>query len=156
MLPRTYTRSYSVDKGRQFLQKNIYSCIRQIIWNIYYGFNKWHANYKYWHNLGAFLDKAKEKIHEQFRIGDTCFTSLETIGGNLFARHPKNLNHVHKYSNNILSVIIILGTYFCGGKKVFLNGMTMNYIGKRAHALKHSYGRCVVGYSDKISHEGYI
>ena len=42
------------------------------------------------------MDKAKENITKQYRISDTCFTSLETFGGNLFTRHPKNLNHVHK------------------------------------------------------------
>ena len=128
MLPRTYTRSYSVDKGRHFLQKNIYSCIRQIIWNIYYGFNKWHANYKYWHNLGTFLDKAKEKIHEQFIIGDTCFMSLVTIGGDFFTIHSNNLNHVHEDSNDILSVIIILGTYFHGGKNNLIEWLWMTLV----------------------------
>ena len=29
---------------------------------------------KYWQNLGSMTDKAKEKSHKQFRIGDTCFT----------------------------------------------------------------------------------
>ena len=59
-------------------------------------------------------------IPEECRIGDTCFTSLETIGGNLFPRHAKNLNHVHKDSKDLLSVIIILGTYFNGGETVFM------------------------------------
>ena len=35
------------------------------------------------------MDTAKEKIPKQFRIGDTCFTSLATIEGGLFTRHPK-------------------------------------------------------------------
>ena len=34
--------------------------------------------------------------------------------------------------------------------------MTMNYIGKIAHVLKHLHGRCVVGDFDKKLHEGYI
>ena len=34
--------------------------------------------------------------------------------------------------------------------------MTMNDIGKRAHALKHSHRRCVVGAFDKILNEGSI
>ena len=65
---------------------------------------------KYWQDLGWTMDKAKEKIPKQCRIGDTCFTSLETIGGNLYTRHANNLNHVHKDSQDLLSVIIILGT----------------------------------------------
>ena len=32
----------------------------------------------------------------------------------------------------------------------------MNDIGKRAHVLNHSQGRCVVGASDKNLHEGFI
>ena len=32
----------------------------------------------------------------------------------------------------------------------------MNDIGKRAHILKHSHGRCVIGYFDKILHEGSL
>ena len=32
----------------------------------------------------------------------------------------------------------------------------MNDIGKRAHVMKHSHGRCVVGAFDKILHKGSI
>ena len=78
---------------------------------------------KYWQNLGNMMGKAKEKIPKKLRIGDTCFTSLETIGGNLLTRHPKNINHVHKESNDILSVIIFLGTDVHGGKTVFMMDM---------------------------------
>ena len=70
---------------------------------------------------------------------------MSIIGGNLFIQHQKNLNHVQKDSNDILSVIIILGTYVHGGETIFNDGERMNYIGKRAHVLKHSHGRCVVG-----------
>ena len=62
--------------------------------------------------------ETKENIPKQFRIGDTCFTSLATFGGDLFTKHPKNINHIHKYSNDLLSVIIILGTNVHGGKTV--------------------------------------
>ena len=37
--------------------------------------------------------------------------------------------------------------------KQFFNGITMNCIGKRAHVIKHSHGRFVVGASDKILHK---
>ena len=69
---------------------------------------------KHWQNLGSIMDDAKVNIPKQCRIGDTCFTSLATIGGNLFTRHQNNLNHVHKESNNLLSMIIILGINFYG------------------------------------------
>ena len=45
--------------------------------------------------------------------------SLANIGGNLFTRHPNNLNHLQKYSNDLLSVIIVLGTNVHGGETVF-------------------------------------
>ena len=65
------------------------------------------------------MDKEKEMIPNECTIGDTCFTSLATIGGNLYTRYAKNLNHVHKDSKYLLSVIIILGTDVHGGEKVF-------------------------------------
>ena len=111
---------------------------------------------QYWQILGNMMDKAKEKIPKQFRIGDTCFTSLETTGNNLFKRHPNNINHIHKDSNNLLSVIIILGTNVHGGETVFYDGDNMNDIGKRAHVLKHSHGKFVVGLFDKILYEESI
>ena len=90
------------------------------------------------------------------RIGDTCFTSLPTIGGNLYTRHANNLNHVHEDSKDIMSVIIIMGTYVHGGETVFFYGETLHDVGKRAHVLKHSHGRCVIGSFDKILHEGSL
>ena len=46
---------------------------------------------KYWKNLGRFIDTAKEKIPKKCSIGDACFISFATIGGNLFMKHPKIL-----------------------------------------------------------------
>ena len=66
------------------------------------------------------MDKPKEKIRKQCRIGDTCFTSLEIIRGNLFIRHPNNLNHVHKDSKDLLSVIIISGKMFMVAKQFLM------------------------------------
>ena len=37
------------------------------------------------------------------------FTSMAVISGQLFSNHPKNLNHVHKDSKDLVSVIITLG-----------------------------------------------
>ena len=81
---------------------------------------------------------------------------MATIGSDLFTRHPNNLKHVHIYSNNLLSVIIILGTNVHGGETVFYYGEKMNDIGKIAHVMKHSHGRYLVGAFDKILHEGSI
>ena len=65
------------------------------------------------------MDKAKEIIPNECRIGDTYFKSLATIGGNLYKRHAKNLNHVHKDSKDLMSVIIIFVTDVHGGEIVF-------------------------------------
>ena len=111
---------------------------------------------KYWQNLESMMEKEKQKISKQCRIGDTCFTPLATIWGNLFTRHLKNHNYVHKDSNNILSVIIILGTNVHGGETVFNDGENINDIVKIAHIMKHSHGSCVVVPFDKIIHEGSI
>ena len=53
-------------------------------------------------------------------------------------------------------MIIISVTDVNGGETVFYYGENMNDIGKIAHVLKHSYGRCVIGYFDKKLHEGSI
>ena len=94
------------------------------------------------------MDKAKEMIPNECRIGDTCFTSLATIKGNLYTRHTKNLNRVHKDSKDLMSVIIILGTDVHVGETFFNDGENMNDIGKRAHVIKHSHGRYVIGSFD--------
>ena len=74
---------------------------------------------KYWQNLGIFMGNAKDNIPKQFRIGDTSFTSLTTIGGNLRTRHPKNCTHVQKDSYDLLSVIFVLATGAHGYETVF-------------------------------------
>ena len=50
----------------------------------------------------------------------------------------------------------MLGIDINGGETVFYDGENMNDIGKRAHVLKHSHGRCVIGYFGKNLHEGSI
>ena len=103
------------------------------------------------------MDKAKEKIPKQCRIGDTCFTSLYTTNSvNLFTINPKNLNNVQRDSKNLRLVIMILGTDVHGGKTIFYDGEKWNEFGKIAHVLKHSHVMRVVGVFDKILHEGSI
>ena len=77
---------------------------------------------EYRQNLVSTMDKGKEMIPRKCIIGDTCFTSFETIGGNLYTRHANNLNHVHRDSKDLLSVIIILVTDVNGGETVFYDG----------------------------------
>ena len=47
-------------------------------------------------------------------IGEMCFASTAVIGGKLFSYHPKNMNHVYKYTKVLLSVIITLQTSISG------------------------------------------
>ena len=120
MLPRPYVGSYSGEKGRQILQQpwiiaSAKSIETFIIVSIYEM-----PTIKYWQNLGSTMDKAKEMIPKECRIGDTCFTSLATIGGKLYTIHVNNLNHVNKGSKDIMLVIIILGTDVNCDETVFI------------------------------------
>ena len=81
---------------------------------------------------------------------------MTNIRGNLYTRHAKNINRVHKYSKDLLSVIIILVIYVNGGETVFYDEENMNDILKRAYVLKHSHVRCFIGSFDKLLHEGSI
>ena len=94
MLPRPYVGSYSSERGHQ--TKSLETFVPISISDM--------PTIKYCQNLGTMMDTEKEKIPKQFGISDTCFTSLETIGGNLFTRHPRKLNNAHKDSNDLLSV----------------------------------------------------
>ena len=71
---------------------------------------------------------------------------------NLYTIHPNNNNNVHKDSNDLLSVIFILGTDFHSGETVFNMELNMNDIWERAHGLNNSHIMCVVGAFDKIWH----
>ena len=53
-------------------------------------------------------------------------------------------------------MIILLVTDVNGGETIVYYGENMNGIEKRAHVLKHSHGRCVIGSFDKILHEGSL
>ena len=115
MLPRPYLGSYPGEKVQNIMQQSwIIALAKSVETFIIVSISEM-STIKYWQNLERTMDKAKEMIPNECRIGDTCFTSLETIGGNLYARHPNNLNHVHKDSKDLLSVIIILGTDVRGG-----------------------------------------
>ena len=85
---------------------------------------------KYWQNLGSMTNKAKENMPKQCRIGDKGFTSLATIGDNLFTRNSKNLNHVHKDRNDLLSVIIISVTHVHGSETFFMTERKCMILGK--------------------------
>ena len=56
-------------------------------------------------------------------LGETCFTYIAVIGGKLFSNQPINVNHFHKDTKDLLSVIINLGTNISGGDTVFYDGV---------------------------------
>ena len=81
---------------------------------------------------------------------------MAVIGGKLYHNHPKNLNHMHKDVNDLVSVIITLGKDISGGDTVFYGGLKSSDFGSRAHILKHLHGRMVFGPFEKVFHEGTL
>ena len=81
---------------------------------------------------------------------------MAVIGGKLYRNHPKNLNHVHKDTKDLVSVIITLGKYISGGDTVFYDGVKTSDLGSRAHILKHLHGRMIFGPFEKVFHEGTL
>ena len=43
------------------------------------------------------------------------FSSMAVIGGKIYSNYPKNLNHVHKDSKDMVYVIITMGKNISGG-----------------------------------------
>ena len=68
-------------------------------------------------------EKAKEILPSTYRIGETIFTYMAFIGGKLYSNHPKNMNHVHKDTKDLISVIIKVGKDISGGDTVFYYGV---------------------------------
>ena len=81
---------------------------------------------------------------------------MAIIGGKLYRNHPKNLNHVHKDTKYLVSVIITLVKNISGGDTVFYDGVKPSDFGSRAHILKKFHGRMVFGLSKKVFHEGTL
>ena len=75
---------------------------------------------QYWSTLKEKREMAKTILPSTCRIGETIFTSMAVIGGKLYRNQPKNLNHVHKDTKYLVSVIITLGKYIIGGDNVFM------------------------------------
>ena len=111
---------------------------------------------QYWSNLKEKLEMAKEILPSTCRIGETIFTSMAVIGGKLYSNHHKNMNHVHKDSKDMVSVIITVGKNISGGYTVFYDGVKTSHLGSRSHILKHLHGRMICGPFEKVSHEGTL
>ena len=60
---------------------------------------------------------------------------MAVIGGKLFSNHPKNLNHVHKDSKDLVYVIITLVKDISGGNAVFYDGVKTFDLGSRVNVL---------------------
>ena len=79
MLPRPYFRSNVSEKGHQFLQKPWIAALSKSNETFIHVSINDMTTIKYWQNSGWIMDKEKEKIPKQCKIGDTCFMSLATI-----------------------------------------------------------------------------
>ena len=106
--------------------------------------NKNYSN-QYWSSLKLIMEKANVILPSTFRIGKTIFTSMAVIGGQLYQNHARNLNHIHKDTNDLVSVIITLGKNITGGDTVFYDGNRTCDIGNRIHIIKNSHGRMIFG-----------
>ena len=62
---------------------------------------------------------------------------MAIFGGRLFSNHPKNMNHIHKDSKDLVYVIITQGKYIIGGDTVFYDGVKISDLGSIAHVLKY-------------------
>ena len=85
MLPPPYVGSYSVQKGHKILQQPWILALSKSVETFIIVSISEIPTIKYWQNLGSTMDKAKDMIPKECRIGDTCFTSLATIGGKLYS-----------------------------------------------------------------------
>ena len=77
-------------------------------------------------NFEKQLEKTKEILPSTCTIGGTVFTHKAVIGGKLYSNKPKNINHVHKDSKDMVSVIITVGKNIIGGDTVFYDGVKIS------------------------------
>ena len=78
---------------------------------------------------------------------------MDIVGGKLFSNNPKNINHVHKDTKDLLSIIITLGTDIRGGDTMFYDGVKKYDLVSKAHAQKHLHGRAFFGPFEKCYHK---
>ena len=55
-----------------------------------------------WKHQRLNIITAKEIIPDKCIICGTFFTSIAIVGEKLFTRNSKNMNHVHKYHNDLV------------------------------------------------------
>ena len=61
---------------------------------------------------------------------------MSVIGGELYSNRPKNMNHVHKATKDMVSIIITVGKDISGGDTTFYDEVKTSDLGSRAHILK--------------------
>ena len=88
---------------------------------------------QYWKTLERKMEKSKEILPSTCIIGETIFTYMDFIDGKLYSNHPKSLNRVHKYSKDMVYVIITVGKDISGGDTVFYDGVKTSDLWIRAH-----------------------
>ena len=76
---------------------------------------------------------------------------MAVIGGKLYSNHPKNLNHVHKDTKYLVSVIIKIWKVIRGWDTVFYDGVKPSDFGSIDHILKHLHGRMIFAPFEKKS-----
>ena len=74
---------------------------------------------------------------------------MAIIGGKLFSNHPKNMNHVHRYKKDLLSVITTMVKNIRGGDTMFYNELKTSDLGSRSHVEKHLNGIMIFGPFEK-------
>ena len=106
-------------------------------------------------NFEKKMEKAKEIPPSTCRIGEAIFTSMAVISGKLYSNKPKNLNHVHKDSKDLVYVIITMGSIISGWDTVFYGGVKTSELGSKSYVLKNLHGRMIFGPFETI-HEGTL
>ena len=99
---------------------------------------------KYWTTLKK-TGEFKRNTTTNMQNWETVFTYIGVIGGKLYSNHSKKLNHVHKDSKDMVSIIITVGKYISGGDTVFYYWVNTYDLGSRAHILNHLHGIMIFG-----------
>ena len=81
---------------------------------------------------------------------------MDVIGGKIYSNHPKHMNHVHKYSKDMVSVIITVGKNISGWDTVFYYGVKASDLGSRNYILKPLHVRMICGPIENVFHEGTL
>ena len=102
MLPCPYQKNFEGQNGDTLLKETLVIELIQTTEDFIMDTINQVEGVHYWQHQRLNIISAKEQILEKCRIGGTYFTSVAIIGGILFTRNSKNMNHVHKYHNDLV------------------------------------------------------